>query len=130
MSSLSSSSPLSLRHTSKSHAKRVSQALAIYKWSAGFGHAASSTPTAARRKCEQGVIRYHPALARNEGREKRKKMAVLEINDWDDSVTSCLCGKKGERERKKDRCVEKKRLIRPPTPPDTLKSLINSRSEP
>ena len=35
-------------------------------------------------------------------------MAVLEINDWDDSVTSCLCGKKGER-TEKDRCVEKNR---------------------
>ena len=103
MSSLSSSSPLSLRHTSKSHAKRVSQALAIYKWSAGFGHAASSTPTAARRKCEQGVIRYHPALARNEGREKRKNMAVLEINDWDDSVTSSIlfCAERRERGNEK-----------------------------
>ena len=48
----------------------------------------------------QGVIRYHPAVPRKEGREKRKKMAVLEINDWDDSVTSCLCGKKGERTEK------------------------------
>eukprot|EP00964_Phaeocystis_antarctica_P009580 scaffold5213_cov30-Phaeocystis_antarctica.AAC.1 len=33
----------------------------------------------------QGVIRYHPARPRKEGREQRKKMAVLEINDWDDS---------------------------------------------
>ena len=79
--------------------------------------------------CIQGVIRYHPALPRKEGREKRKKMAVLEINDWDDSVTSCLCGKKGERTGKKS-VLKKKRLIRPPTPPDTLKSLINSRTEP
>ena len=108
MSSLSSSSPLSLRHTSKSHAKRVSQALAIYKWSAGFGHAASSTPTAARRKCEQGVIRYHPALARNEGREKRKKMAVLEINDWDDSVTILFVRKEGRDENGKKIAVLKK----------------------
>ena len=54
----------------------------------------------------QGVIRYHPARPRKEGREQRKKMAVLEINDWDDSVTSCLCGKKGERTEKRS-CVEK-----------------------
>ena len=46
-----------------------------------------SSPRARAEK--QGVIRYHPALARKEGREKRKTMAVLEINDWDDSVTSC-----------------------------------------
>ena len=39
-------------------------------------------------------------------REERKKMAVLE-NDWDDSVPSCLGGKKGERTGKKDLCVEK-----------------------
>eukprot|EP00964_Phaeocystis_antarctica_P069920 scaffold42537_cov37-Phaeocystis_antarctica.AAC.2 len=57
-------------------------------------------------------------------------MAVLEINDWDDSVTSCLCPERRKREREKDRCVGKKRLIRPPTPSDTLKSLINSRTEP
>ena len=58
-------------------------------------------------------------------------MGVLQ-NDWDDSVPSCLAlgGKKGKRTGKKDLCVEKKRLIRPPTPPDTLKSLINSRTEP
>eukprot|EP00964_Phaeocystis_antarctica_P029330 scaffold16523_cov64-Phaeocystis_antarctica.AAC.1 len=52
----------------------------------------------------QGVIRYHPALARKEGREKRKKMAVMEINDWNDSVTSCLCGKKAERTEKRSLC--------------------------
>ena len=69
---------------------------------------------------EQGVIRYHPALPRKEGREKRKKMAVLEINDWDDSVTILFVRKEGRDENgKKIRCVEKKRLIRPPTPPDT-----------
>ena len=50
----------------------------------------------------QGVIRYHPA-GRKEWREERKKMAVLE-NDWDDSVTSCLCGKKGERTEKRCLC--------------------------
>ena len=52
----------------------------------------------------QGVIRYHPASAERRGREKRKNMAVLETNDWDDSVTSCLCGKKGERTEKRSLC--------------------------
>ena len=74
----------------------------------------------------QGVIRYHPAAAERRQGEKRKNIPLLEINDCNDSVTSCLCGKKGERTEKRS-CVEKKRLIRPPTPPDTLKSLINSR---
>ena len=49
----------------------------------------------------QGVIRYHPAVPRKEGREKRKKMAVLEINDWDDSVTILFVRKEGRENGKK-----------------------------
>ena len=58
--------------------------------------------------CIQGVIRYHPALPRKEGREKRKKMAVLEINDWDDSVTILFVRKEGRDENGKKIAVLKK----------------------
>ena len=54
------------------------------------------------------MIRYHPALPRKEGREKRKKMAVLEINDWDDSVTILFVRKEGRDENGKKIAVLKK----------------------
>eukprot|EP00964_Phaeocystis_antarctica_P018536 scaffold10242_cov54-Phaeocystis_antarctica.AAC.1 len=72
-----------------------------------------------------GECRHTPALPRKEGREKRKKMAVLEINDWDDSVTILFVRKEGRENGKKIPVLKKsltsgqKRLIRPPTPPDT-----------
>ena len=46
-------------------------------------------------------------------------MAVLEINDWDDSVTILFVRKEGRENGKKIAVLKKKRLIRPPTPPDT-----------
>ena len=51
---------------------------------------------------------------------ERKKMAVLVINDWDDLVTILFVRKEGRDENgKKIAVLKKKRLIRPPTPPDT-----------
>ena len=47
------------------------------------------------------MIRYDPAWPER-WREERKKMAVLEINDWDDSVPSCLGGKKEGRDNGKN----------------------------
>eukprot|EP00964_Phaeocystis_antarctica_P017541 scaffold9698_cov35-Phaeocystis_antarctica.AAC.2 len=57
-------------------------------------------------------------------------MAMLEINDWMIRYHPVWAERRKGKEREKDLCVEKKRLIRPPTPPDTLKSMINSRTEP
>ena len=50
------------------------------------------------------MIRYHPAY-RKEWRGNRKNITVLEINDWDDSVPSCLGGKKEGRENGKRRAL-------------------------
>ena len=53
------------------------------------------------------MIRYHPAVTRKKGREERKKMAVLEINDSDDSVTILFVREEGRENGKKIAVLKK-----------------------
>ena len=46
-------------------------------------------------------------VTRKEGREERKKMAVLPIHDWDDSVTILFVRKEGRENGKKIAVLKK-----------------------